>query len=133
MPKWHSSAASRWRRASRLLSATASHPTRSRSQLSSSWRSGVARLVGSMRSKGPRLSPSWDRASSYAGTPVLKCRAAPPSGGSHQMVAALGPHVCISVARSTLTVWRTMQGGAGRSDEPGHVPTPPRLWFWGRL
>ena len=39
--------------ASRLPSATASHPTRSPSQLSSSWRSAAARSVGSMRSKGP--------------------------------------------------------------------------------
>ena len=54
---WHSSAASRWRRASRLPSATASHPTRSPLQLSSSWRIAVARPVGSMRSKGPRMSP----------------------------------------------------------------------------
>ena len=49
--------------------------------------------------------------------PVLKCatasRAAPPSGGCHQMVAASRPHVCISVARSTLAVWRTMRGGMG--------------------
>ena len=137
VPHWHSSAASRWRRASRLPSATASHPTRSPSQLSSSWCSAVARRVGSMRSKGPRMAPSWDRASSYAGCPVLKCatvrRAAPTSGGSHRMVAALRPHVCTSVARSMLAVWRTMRGGDGRSDERGHVPTPPRLWLLGRV
>ena len=58
VPHWHSSAASRWRRASRLPSATASHPTCSPSQLSRSWRSAAARSVGSMRSKGPRMSPS---------------------------------------------------------------------------
>ena len=61
-PNWHSSAASRWRRASRLPSATASHPTRSPSPLSSSWRSAAARSVGSMRSRGPRMSPSRDTA-----------------------------------------------------------------------
>ena len=83
------------------------------------------------------MSVSRDKASSYAGPPFLKCatvsRAAPPSGGSHRMVAALRPQVCISVDRSTLAVWRTMRGGEGRSDERGHVPTPPHLWLQGRL
>ena len=44
---------------------TASHSTRSSLQLSSSWRSAAARLVGSMRSKGSWASPS-------TGPPVLK-------------------------------------------------------------
>ena len=87
---------------------TASHSTRSPSQLSSSWRSAAARSVGSMRSKGPRVSPSRDRALSYTGPRVLECatasRAAPSFGGCHQMVAAPCFHVCISVARSTLAV-----------------------------
>ena len=117
MPHWHSSAASRWRRASRLPSATASQPTRSPSQLSSSWRRAAARLSGSMRSKNPRVSSSRDRASSYTGPPVLKCatasQAAPSSGGCHQMVATSRHHGCIPVARSTLAVWRTMRGGTG--------------------
>ena len=108
MSHWHSSAASRWRRASRLPSATASHPTRSPLQLSSSWRSAAARSVGSMRSEGPWVSSTRDRASSYTGPPVLKCatasRAARSFGGWHQMVAASRPHVCMSVARSTLAV-----------------------------
>ena len=108
MSHWHSSAASRWRRASRLPSATASHSTRSPSQVSSSWRSAAARSAGSMRSKGPRVSSSRDRVSSYAAPPVLKCatasQAAPSSGGCHRMVAAPCPHVCIPVARSTLAV-----------------------------
>ena len=137
VPHWHSSAASWWRRGIRLPSATASHPTRSPLQLSSSWRITAARSVGSMRSKGPRMSPSQDRASSYTGTPVLKCatvsRAGPPSRGSYQMVAVSRPHACISVAWSTLAAWRTVQGEDGRSDEQGHVPTPPRLWLQGRL
>ena len=64
---WHPFAVSRWRRASRAPSATASHPTRSPSQPSSSWRSAAAMLVGSMRSKGPWVSPSRDRASPYTG------------------------------------------------------------------
>ena len=117
--------------------ATASHSTRSPSQLSSSRRSAAARSVGSMRSKGPRVSPSRDRVSSYTGPPVLKCEAASPaapsSGECHLMVAASCPHVCISVARSTLAAWRTMRGGDGRSDERGHVPSPSCLQPRGRL
>ena len=88
-----------------MPSATASHPTRSPSQPSSSWRSAAARSVGSMRSKGPWVSPSRDRSSSYTSTPVLKCAtaswAAPSSGGCHQTVAVACPHMRISVARST--------------------------------
>ena len=56
-----------------MPSATASHPTRSPSKPSSSWRSAAVKLVGSMRSKGPWVSPSRDRASSYTGPQVLKC------------------------------------------------------------
>ena len=124
VPHWHSSAASRWRRASRLPSAT-----RSPSQLSISWRSAAARSVGSIRSKGPRMSPSRDRASSYTGPQVLNCttvsRAAPPSRGSHRMTAALRPHVCISVAWSTLAVWRTMRGGMGARMNEDTSPLHP--------
>ena len=102
---WHPFAASRWRRASRVPSATASHPSRSPSQPSSSWRSAAAMSVGSMRSKGPWLSPSRDRASSYTGPRALKCTTAswvaPSSGGCHQTVAVACPHWCITVARST--------------------------------
>ena len=68
-----------------MPSATASHATRSPSQPSSSWRSAAAIPVGSMRSKGPWVSPSQDRASSYTGLPALKCATvswvAPSSGG----------------------------------------------------
>ena len=68
-----------------MPSATASHPTGSPSQPSSSWRSAAAMSVGSMRSKGPWVSPSRDRASSYTGPPALKCAtaswAAPPFWG----------------------------------------------------
>ena len=68
-----------------MPSATASHPTRSPSQPSSSWRSAAAMPVGSIRSKGPWASPSQDRASSYTGPPALKCATvswvAPSSGG----------------------------------------------------
>ena len=89
-----------------MPSATASHPTPSPSQPSSSWRSAAAMSVGSMKSKGPWVSPSRDRASSYTGPPALKCAtaswAAPSSGGCHRTVAAACPHVRISVARSTL-------------------------------
>ena len=89
-----------------MPSATASHPTRSPSQPSSSWRSAAPRSVWSMRSKGPWVSPSRDRASSYTGPPVLKCAtaswAAPPPGGCHRTVAVACPHLRISVARSTL-------------------------------
>ena len=89
-----------------MPSATASHPTRSPSQLSSSWRSAAAMPVGSMRRQGPWVSPSRDRASSYTGPQALKCAtaswAAPSFGGCHQTVAAACPHVRISVARSTL-------------------------------
>ena len=88
-----------------MPSATASHPTRSPSQPSSSWCSAAARSVGSMRSKGPWVSPSRDRALSYTGTPVLKCatasRAAPSSRGCHRTVAVPCPHLRMSVARST--------------------------------
>ena len=91
-----------------MPSATASHPTRSPSQPSSSWRSAAAIPVGNMRSKGPCVSPSRDRASSYTGPPALKCATvswvAPSSGGCHRTVAAACPHVRISVARSTLAV-----------------------------
>ena len=69
----HPSAVPRWRRASRVPSATASQPTLSPSQQSSSRRSAAARSVGSMRSRGPGTSPSRDRASSYVGPPFLKC------------------------------------------------------------
>ena len=62
---WHPFAVPLWRRASGVPSATASHPTRSPSQPSSSWRSAAAMPVESMRSKGPWVSPSRDRASSY--------------------------------------------------------------------
>ena len=72
VPHRYASAASRWWRASRLPSATASHPTHSPSQLSSA----AARSVGSMRSKGPSVSPRRDSASSYTGPPVLKCATA---------------------------------------------------------
>ena len=89
-----------------MPSATASHPTRSPSQLFSSWRSAAAMSVGSMRSKGPWVSPSRDRASSYTGAPVLKCAtvswASPSSGGCHRTVAVACPHLRISVARNTL-------------------------------
>ena len=89
-----------------MPSATASHPTRSPSQPSSSWRSAAARSVGSMRGKGPWVSPSRDKESSYPGPLVLKCatasRAAPSSGGCHHTVAVSCPHLRISVARSTL-------------------------------
>ena len=83
--RWHPFAASRWRRASRVPSATASHPTRSPLQPSSSWRSAAAMSVGSVMSKGPWVSPSRDRASSYTRPPALKCAtaswAAPSSWG----------------------------------------------------
>ena len=89
-----------------MPSTTASHPTRSPSQLSSSWRSAAAMPVGSMRSRGPWVSPNRDTASSYTGPPALKCAtvswAAPSSGGCDRAVAAGCPHVRISVARSTL-------------------------------
>ena len=89
-----------------MPSVTASHPTRSPSQASSSWRSAAAMSVGSMRSKGPWASLSRDRASSYTGPPALKCAkaswAAPSSGGCHRTVATACPHLRISVARSTL-------------------------------
>ena len=84
-----------------------------------------------MRSGGPRISPSRDRASSYTGPPVLKCatvsRAAPPSGGRHRMVAASRPHVCISVARSTLEVWRTMWRGMGARMSEETSPIHPEV------
>ena len=119
VPHWHSSAASRWRRASRLPSVTASEP----------YPQPVARSVGSMRSKGLRMPPSRDKASLYTDPPVLKCatvsRAAPPSGGSHRMVAASRPHVSISVARSTLAVWRTMRGGMGARMSEDTSPLHP--------
>ena len=110
----HPSAALRWRRASRVPSATTSHPTRSPLQLSRSRRSAAARLVGSMKSRGPGMSLSRDRASSYVGPPSLNCatasRVAPSSGGSHQMVAASHPPVCISWLRAR---WRRGARGGG--------------------
>ena len=56
-----------------MPSAIASHPTLSPLQLSSSRCSAAARSVGSMRSRGPRMSPSRDRAPLYVGPPSLKC------------------------------------------------------------
>ena len=98
-----------------MPSATACHPTLSPLQLSSSWRSAAARSVVSIRSRGPGMMLSQDRASSYVGRPSLKCatvsRLAPPSGGSNQMVAASHPHVYLSVAWSTLAAWSTRRGG----------------------
>ena len=83
------------------------------------------------------MSPSRDRASSYTGPPYLRCatvsRGALPFRGSHWTVPASRPHVCISVAQSTLVVLRTMPGGEGRSDERGQVPTPPHVLLRGRL
>ena len=38
---------------------------------------------------------------------------APPSGGSHRMVAASHPHVCISIAWSILLAWSTRRAGGG--------------------
>ena len=111
----------------RVPSATASHPTRSPSQPSSSWRSAAAMSVGSMRSKGPWVSPSQDRASSYTAPPALKCatasRVAPSSGGCHRTVAVACPRLRIPVARSTLAARRTMRGGTGvlTSEEPSPV------------
>ena len=61
-PHWHPSATSRWRRASRVPSVTACHPTLRPSQPSSSRRSAAARSFGSMRSRGHGMSPSRDRA-----------------------------------------------------------------------
>ena len=58
----HPFAASRWKRASMVPSATASHPTISPVQLSSSRRSAAPRSVGSLRSRGPGTSLSQDRA-----------------------------------------------------------------------
>ena len=70
-----------------------------------------------MRSKGPWVSPSRDRASSYTAPPALKCATAswadPSSWGCHRKVAAACPHLRISVAWSTLAAWRTMRGGTG--------------------
>ena len=112
-----------------MPSAIASHPTLSLSQLSSSRRSAAARSVGSMRSKGPGMSPSRDRASSYVGPPSVKCatvsRVAPPSGGSHRMVAVLRPHACISVAGSTLAAWSTRRGGWGALMSEDTSPLQP--------
>ena len=122
-----------------MPSAMAFDFTLSPSQLSNSRRSAAARSVGSMRSRGPRLSPSRDRASSYVGPPSLKfgtvSRVAPPSGGSHRTVAAWRPHVSISVARSTLAVWSTRRGGRGAqmSVPSSPPPSPPQVWLRGRL
>ena len=61
--------------------------------------------------------PSRDRDSLYVGPLSLKCatvsRVAPPSGGSHRIVAGLHPNVCISVAWSTLVGWSMTRGGRG--------------------
>ena len=99
-----------------MPSATASQPSHSPLQLSGSRHNAAARLVGSMRSRGPGMSLSQDRASSYVRPPSLKCakvsRVAPPFGGSHRIVAASNPSVCIFVAWSTLA-----GGGEGRLDE----------------
>ena len=112
-----------------MPSATAPQTRRSPSQASSSWRSAAARSVGSMRSKGPWVSPSRDRASSYTGPPVLKyataSRAAPSSAECHQTVAVPCPHLRISVARSTLAACRTMQGGTGVLTSEDTSPVHP--------
>ena len=112
-----------------MPSAIASHPTTSRSQLSSSRRSGAARSVGSMRTMDLGMSPGRERASSYVGPPNLKCatvsRVAPPSGGSHRMVAASHFHACISVARSTLAAWSTRWGGGGARMSEHKYPLHP--------
>ena len=112
-----------------MPSAIASHPTLSPSQLSSFGRSTAARSVGSMSSRGPRMSPSQDRTSSYIDPPSLKfatvSRAAPPSGQSHQTVAASRPHACISIARSTLAAWRMRRGGRGAQMSEDTSPLHP--------
>ena len=103
-----------------MPSTIASHPTLSSWQLFSSRSSAAARLVGSMRSRGPGMSPSGDRAWSYVGPPSLKCatvsRVGPPPGGGHWMVAV-----------------EYEAGDEGHSDERRHVPTPPHVWLRGRL
>ena len=118
-----------------MPSAIASRPTLSRSQLSSSRRSAAARSVGSMRSRGPRMSPSQDRASLYVGHPSLKratlSRMAPPSGGSHQMVTASHPCVYLRGLEHVGGV-EYEAGGEGRTDVRGHIATPPHVWPRGR-
>ena len=98
-----------------MPSSTASHATLSPLQPSSYWRSAAAKSVGGMRSSGPGMSPSQDRASSYVGAPFVKCatvsRVPLSSGGSHLTVAGSHPHVCISVARSMLAASSTRRGG----------------------
>ena len=109
--------------------AIAPHPTLSPSQLSSSRRSAAARSVGSMRSRGRGMSASRDRASLYVGPSSLKCATvswvAPPFGGSHRMVAASRPYVCISVAPSTLAAWSTRRGGRGARMSEDTSPLDP--------
>ena len=89
-----------------------------------------------MRSRGPGRSPSWERASSYAGPPFLKCatvsRVPPSSGGNHRTVAALRPNPRISAAQSMLAVCSTSRGGGGgHPEERGHVAPPARVGLRG--
>ena len=113
-------------------SANASYPTLRPSQPSSSRRSAAARSDGSMRTSSPGMSPSRDRASSYVGPPSLQCatgsRVAPASGGSPRMVAALHPHVCLSVAWST---WAVLGRRRGEWDARMSQDTSPFHPTWG--
>ena len=89
-----------------MPSATASHPTRSPLQSSSSCGSASAMSVGSMRSKGPWVSPSRDRALSFYRPPSFEVGhgelGGPVLWKGHRTVAVACPHLRISVARSTL-------------------------------
>ena len=49
------------------------------------------------------------------------------------MVAASRPHVCISVARSTLAVWRRMRGETGAQMSEDTSPFDPACRSGGRL
>ena len=84
-----------------------------------------------MRSRGPGMSPSRDRVSSYVGPAFVKCATVslvpPSSGGNHWTVAVSHLHVRISATRSMLAVWSRSQGGRG---VPGGARTrrPPILY-----
>ena len=120
-----------------MPSATASDPTLSPSHLSSSRCSAAARLVGSIRSRDPGMSPSRDRSSWYVGPPSLKCatlsRVAPSSEPGEPPDGGRVAPPCVYLHGlehvSGVAYWA---GAEGRPDERGHIPIPPPVWPPGR-
>ena len=87
---------------------------------------------GEHEEQGPRNAAQSGQGIIVRRSPVLEMRqvsrVAPPFGGSHRMVAASHPHVCISVAWSMLAAWSTRRGGRGARMSQDTSPLHPT---WG--